>query len=438
MGDDGTALSALMLGMPGFVVLAAAEYGGELELLVQTGEAVTACPQCGVVATAHGRRDHLVRDIPAAGRPVLLVWRKRIWRCDQRCCPTRTWTETTPLIRRRAALTERARRWACRRVGRDGDTVDAVRVDLGVGWNTVMRAVRDYGRPLIDDPSRLDNVTGLGVDEHVWQRARRTRRTQFATGIVDLTRGRPPRLLDVVPGRTGKVYANWIADREQDWRDAITVAALDPFRGYATALRTELPQATRVLDAFHVVRLGNHAVDEVRRRVQQQTLGRRGHQHDPLFQVRHLLRRGAEHLTHTARARLNAALHAGDPDWEVTLAWHCAQRLRAVYHTTNLADGRRRAEQLLHTLPSCPIPEIARLGRTLRAWRSEFLAYFDTDRVSNGPTEATNLLVEKIRRIAHGYRNFDNYRLRLLLHCGVDWHTARTPRIRNRRPRLVA
>src|SRR5215207_2284424 len=178
-----------MLGMPGFVVLAAAEYGGELELLVQTGEAVTACPKCGVVATAHGRRDHLVRDIPAAGRPVLLVWRKRIWRCDQRCCPTRTWTETTPLIRRRAALTERARRWACRRVGRDGDTVDAVRVDLGVGWNTVMRAVRDYGRPLIDDPSRLDNVTGLGVDEHVWQRARRTRRTQFATGIVDLTRG---------------------------------------------------------------------------------------------------------------------------------------------------------------------------------------------------------------------------------------------------------
>jgi transposase len=72
-----------MPGLPGFVVLAAAEYGGELELLVESDEAVAGCPECGVVATCHGRRDHLVRDIPAAGRPVLLVWRKRIWRCDE-------------------------------------------------------------------------------------------------------------------------------------------------------------------------------------------------------------------------------------------------------------------------------------------------------------------------------------------------------------------
>jgi len=54
-------------------------------------------------------------------------------------------------------------------------------------------------------------------------------------------------------------------------------------------------------------------------------------------------------------------------------------------------------------------------------WRKEFLAYFDTGRASNGPTEAVNLLVEKIRRIGHGYRRFDHYRLRLLLHCGITY-----------------
>jgi transposase len=436
--EHGIGLPVVMLGLPGFVVLAAGEYGGELELLVETSQTVTGCPGCGVVATPHGRRDHLVRDIPSAGRPVLLVWRKRIWRCEEPRCPKRTWTEAIPLIRARAALTERARRWACQRVGRDGGTVEAVRVELGVGWNTVMRAVRDYGEPLVEDPGRLDGVSGLGVDEHVWQHAGRARRTQFATGIVDLTPGRPPRLLDVVPGRTGKAYADWIAAREPAWRDRIAVAALDPFRGYATALRTELPDAVRVLDAFHVVRLGNQALDEVRRRVQQQTLGHRGYKADPLFQIRRLLRRGAEHLSQTNQTKLDAALRAGDPTYEVTLAWHCAQRLRAIYHADDLAAGRRRAEQLLIDLPTCPIPEIARLGRTLNAWRTEFLAYFDTDRVSNGPTEAVNLLVEKTRRVGHGYRNFDNYRLRLLLYCGVDWQTPPTPRIRSRHPRLVA
>ncbi len=141
MDDDVTALPARMLGLDGFEVLAAGEVGGELELLVQTTDTLTGCPGCGVVATAHGRRDHLVRDIPSAGRPVLLVWRKRLWRCGEPSCPTVTWSEVHPQVRRRAALTERARRWACEQVGRDGLTVEAVRERLGVGWNTVIGAV---------------------------------------------------------------------------------------------------------------------------------------------------------------------------------------------------------------------------------------------------------------------------------------------------------
>ena len=438
MDDDATGLPATMLGLAGFEVLAAGEYGGELELLVQTVETVAGCPVCGVVARPHGRRTHLVRDIPAAGRPVLLVWRKRLWRCAEPECAKRTWTETHPDIAARAALTERARAWSARQVGECGRTVAAIAVLLGVGWNTVMRAVRAFGQPLVDAADRLDGVTALGVDEHVWQRAGRCRRTAFGTGIVDLTPGRPARLLDVLPGRTGTVYASWIGQREQAWRDRIELAALDPFRGYATALRTQLPQATRVLDCFHVVKLANQMVDEVRRRVQQQTFGHRGHKDDPLFEARRLLRRGVEHLTDRQAARLGAALAAGDPDGETTLAWQIAQALRGCYHARQLPDGRRQADAMLDTLHTCPIPEAARLGRSLRSWRPELLAYFDTDRASNGPTEAMNLLVEKIRRIGHGYRNFDNYRLRLLLACGVDWHTPVTPRIRNRRPRLVA
>ncbi len=62
------------------------------------------------------------------------------------------------------------------------------------------------------------------------------------------------------PGRTGKVYADWISQREQAWRDQIAFAALDPFRGYANALSTQLPAATRVLDAFHVVKVRHEAL----------------------------------------------------------------------------------------------------------------------------------------------------------------------------------
>lgn len=388
MSVEATVLPAAMLGISGLVVLAAGEYGGELELLVETSESVTGCPRCGVVAVAHGRREHLVRDIPSAGRPVLLVWRKRLWRCAEPACPQRTWSERHPQVAPRAALTERARRWACEQVGRDGHTVEAVADRLGVGWNTVMRAVKAYGQPLLDAEDRLQGVRSLGVDEHVWQHAGPRRRTGFATGIVDLTPGRGPRVLDVVQGRSGKVYADWLARQQPAWRERISVAALDPFRGYKNAIDDKLADATAVLDAFHVVALAGHAVDEVRRRVQQETLGHRGRSGDPLYGIRNVLRCAVERLTDKQQARLDAAIAADERHDAVHVAWQCAQRVRAAYAHPDPAAGRQLAEQVVDGFPSCPIPEIARLGRTLRQWKDAFLAYFDTDRASNGGTEA--------------------------------------------------
>ena len=94
--------------------------------------------------------------------------------------------------------------------------------------------------------------------------------------MVDLTRDSRgvlhARLLDVVPGRSGTAYATWLKAQPEAFTAGIKHAALDPFRGYANALRDELPDAVAVLDAFHVVKLGTSVVDEVRRRVQQDTL----------------------------------------------------------------------------------------------------------------------------------------------------------------------
>ena len=70
---------------------------------------------------------------------------------------------------------------------------------------------------------------------------------------------------------------------------------------------------------------------------------------------------------------------------------------------------------MLAVFPSCPIPEIARLGRTLKQWREAFLAYFTTGQSSNGGTEAVDGLIELHRRVARGFRNRSNYRLRMLL-----------------------
>jgi transposase len=155
VGRHRSASASRLLGLEGFEVLAAEITGGEWHLTVQTTATVVGCIGCGTRAELHGRRTVRVRDLPAGGRPVVLAWRKRLWRCGEETCQMGTWTERAVAIGPRAVLTQRARAEACRRVGKDAHAVAAVARDLGVGWATIMRAVGEHGSLLVDDAARL-------------------------------------------------------------------------------------------------------------------------------------------------------------------------------------------------------------------------------------------------------------------------------------------
>ena len=435
MGQHSSASVSALLGLDGFQLVSAELVGGEWQLVVQTTVMVIGCTGCGVPATPHGRRTVRVRDLPIGGRPVVLCWRKRIWRCREPACGVRTWTERLAAIRPRAVLTERARAEACRRVGKDAHAVAAVARDLGVGWATIMRAVADHGRPLVEDPTRLDGVAALGLDETSFLRATRRAPTRYVTGLVDLEGGR---LLDVVADRTRAAVGGWLHARPAAWLAQVGTVALDPWRGYANALVAPLGHARVVVDHFHAIKLANTVVDQVRRRIQQATLGHRGRKPDPLYRIRKLLLTAAEQLTSRGRVRLRAGLAAGDPTGEVAAAWQGKELLRAVYAAGDVADARTALGRFYRWSDGVGVAELSRLARTVRAWEAEILAFHATDGCSNGPTEAMNLLIKKVKRVGHGFRNFANYRLRLLLHCGIRWQTHQTARLRSRSPRFVA
>jgi transposase len=435
VGQHSSASGSRLLDLDGFQLVSAELVGGEWQLAVQTTATVIGCGGCGVRATPHGRRTVRVRDLPIGDRPVVLAWRKRIWRCREPACGVRTWTERAAAIGPRAVLTERARAQACRRVGKDAHAVAAVARDLGVGWATIMRAVADHGTPLVDDPTRLDGVGRLGLDETSFLKATRLAPTRYVTGLVDLEQGR---LLDVVADRTRAAVDRWLHARTRDWLAGIATVALDPWRGYASALVVPLGHVTVVVDHFHAIKLANTVVDQVRRRTQQATLGHRGRKRDPLYRIRKLLLTAAEQLTSRGRVRLRAGLAAGDPGGEVVAAWQGKELLRAVYAASDLAHARAALERFYRWADGVGVAELSRLARTVRAWEAEILAFHSTKGCSNGPTEAMNLLIKKVKRVGHGFRNFANYRLRLLLHCGVRWQTHRTASLRSRSPRWVA
>jgi transposase len=132
-------------------------------------------------------------------------------------------------------------------------------------------------------------------------------------------------------------------------------------------------------------------------------------------------------------------LRVGDPHDEVLGAWLAKESVRDIY----LAENSRQARTLLDkAIAGClgdDVEEIVASGKTLKSWRSEILAHHTTG-ASNGPTEGLNPCVKKVKRCGHGFRTFEPYRLRVLLHAGgVTWPTRpQPPRIRTRAPHSFA
>jgi transposase len=165
----------------------------------------------------------VLHDVPATTR-VRIVWRQRVWRCDDDGCARRTFVEQVPtLVAPRGSITARAVGWAIGQLRREHATVHGIARQLGTSWKTVWRAIEPELVKLAEDESRFENVTTLGVDEHIWHHVDpRKHGPKELTGMVDLSRDSTgktrARLLDLVPGRSGKAYASWLAERGEAFR----------------------------------------------------------------------------------------------------------------------------------------------------------------------------------------------------------------------------
>ena len=283
------------------------------------------CRRCGCQGLA---RDSVVRALahePLGWRPTTLL----VTVCRYRCtgCGHVWRQDLTRAAEPRAKLTRRALGWALQAIVCQHLTVARVAEGLAVAWNTANDAVLAEGKRLLfSDPSRLDGVRVLGVDEHVRRHTRKG--DKYVTVIIDLTpirdRTGPARLLDMVEGRSKQAFKTWLAARAQAWRGAVQVVAMDGFTGFKTATSEELPEAVAVMDPFHVVRLAGDALDQCRRRIQQDTRGHRGRTGDPLYGARRTLHTGADLLTTKHKTRLEA-LFTADEHAAVEVTWSVYQ-----------------------------------------------------------------------------------------------------------------
>ena len=338
------------------------------EIRCEPVEPARLCRECGIPAPVRSSRWRRFVHTPLGKAGVHLLARCRRYEC--RTCGGAWEDDLSRVGAGGRRLTESAVWWAVASVVLDAMSVRSVAMTLGCSWDCANDAVLAKGlERLVDDEHRLDGVSVIGVDEHVWRHT--PRGSRYVTVVVDLTPrsdGRPARLLDVVEGRSGAVFAGWLASRSEGFRRNVRVVAMDAFAGYKEAVRRVVPHAREVLDPFHVVRLAGDRLTRCRQRLQQEATGRRGTKHDPLYKARRILLKTRATLTDRQRSTLGR-LFGDERNKPLEVMWGAYQKSSLLRRTRpskargNDARARRQHQRTPDNAPG----EMMTLARTLKA-----------------------------------------------------------------------
>ena len=426
--------TTVLFGLPGVRVdrVSTDDVGVRLVELFTDDERAAACPSCGVVSTSvKGHAVTRPKDVPYGDAPITLQWNKTRWRCREDYCQRGSFTESIGELPPRSRLTGRLGRamgWA---IGDAARSVSEVAGSHGVSWPTAHRRFVALAEQTLSEP---DPVRVLGIDETRrgrprWDRCEITgtwvRTDPWDTGFVDISGSQG--LLGQQCGRTSATVVGWLRARNAQFRDGIEYVAIDPAAVYASAVRTPdlLPNATLVVDHFHVVAKANEAVTKVRQRVTWDQRSRRGRAIDPEWANRRRLLRGRERMSDNGFARMWNEIDAQDPSAQILSAYIAKEELRTLLSTVRDGGDRHRTSHRLHRFFAwcidSQIPELITLAKMVDTWWPEINAFITTG-ITNAKTEGYNRLVKQVKRSACGFRNVDNSARR------IRFHTTRSAR----------
>ena len=409
--------ASTIFNLPNYRVIDATDLPDGDRRVVITSTVTPGCPVCGVLATkVHSRRSQRVRDVPVAGATVVM-WAKRRWFCLEPGCDRGTFWEATVQIPRYARSTTRLRDQVVSAVITSGRAASEVARAHGVSWWLVQAALAAAAVVLTD--VEATRVRRLGIDEHRYRSVRWFRTDQgswrrfepWMTTLVDLDTGQ---VLGIVDGRDSAAVGDWLSQRSERWRERIEIVAIDPSAAFRKALRTWLPRAAVSVDKLHLVKLGNDMVTTVRQRLARTHRGRRGRKDDPAWAYRMLLLRGGDTLTPRAWERLETVFRTDDPTDELSAAWDIKEQLRRLLATDTLAQAWQERMRMGYFAQIANMPETTKLYDTVVTWWDAIEVLIVTG-ATTAKVEAANTGIKNIKRTGRGFRNPENYRMRILL-----------------------
>ena len=353
------------------------------------------CPACNALTdVVHDYRLQKVKDIPVQGKKLSWHYKKRRYRC---ICGKRFF-ERNYLLPRWHRLTNRLAAYCLSQLHRKSPQNEIAR-DLGVSASTVGRLLNlvSFGKPHL-----LPKV--LSIDEFKGD----TDRGKFQCII---TAPSEKVIVDILPNRYATSLHSYFYTFKN--RKEVQYVIMDMNKEYLAIAKQHFPNAKIVIDRFHVSRYCTWALENVRKRVQKNLpAGERKY----FKRSRKMLLARMRKLSDESKAAVEQMLLISR---DLREAYLLKEKFYEFMDSTDSVQAKQRLDAFLLFADIAEIPEFNACLTMLNNWRKYILNAFDCS-YSNGFTEGINNSIKVIKRIAFGYRNFDNFRRRILISLNTN------------------
>ena len=384
-----------ILNLPEYRVLQVDDSGPDYHIRAETISPPTACIHCVTTSlVGYGHREQLIHDLPIHGKRVGINVDTRRYRCKG--C-RKTFYESLPAVDEKRRMTTRLVNWLGEHSARK--TFTQLAEETGVS-NMTVKAVFDDHSAKLGAALKIETPEYMGIDEiHLIRRPRAVFTNTEGCLVIEM--------LDNLEKKSVVQYLSGLPDRER-----IRCVTIDMWRPYRDAVREVLPDVGVVVDKFHVLKMANAALDQVRKRVCAAMTTR---QRRTLMKDRRLLLMRPQDMLPESVLLLSGWLR-NLPDLEA--AYNAKEAFYALYGARNKEEALRLQGQWECGLSPEMKAAYQPLITAFHNWRDEILAYFDW-RLTNACAESANNLIRVANRMGRGY-SFEVLRSRILLtnHAG--------------------
>jgi transposase len=373
----------------------------EVYLYVQVKVKKVRCPRCGKWSkSVHQYHERKVRDLDIFGKRCYLIFDIRRFDCD--CCGV-PFTERLNSIDFDSEYTKRFEDWIVK-LARNS-ALDQVAEHVGLTYERVEGIFfRAINRQIEANKGRI--FKRVGIDEISMRKGS----GQYIVIIIDLSRGC---VIGVLQERSKAKVKEWLQSLSNKQRRKIRWVAIDMWDGYFYAVREEIPHAKIVIDRFHVHKALGEQIDKARRSIQNKLSEE---DRKELKGSRWIILKPKEKLTQEQRATLETICQKYP---QLKQLYEVKEEFRDIYENKSLSPNtaRQAFDRWQEKVKALGIKVLDNFLNTLNNWYRWILNYFGI-RLTSGGVEGMNAKIKLLKRTGFGFRNFDNFRLRIFGACG--------------------